>query len=143
MSLNATQIYPGAVLVWQVNIDAAQQGTSIWNSSLLVSGAIGVGGTPRPGAPLTVQLYVDHDGATNVTVQRGLGRVAAAAAVTQAATFPIPGGLGPVSFPSGTGTAQPIMVGEPLVLRTDALAPATVSVSVLAIVVDTVDYPEG
>jgi hypothetical protein len=35
------------------------------------------------------------------------------------------------------------MVGEPLVLRTDALAPAIVFVSVLAIVVDTVDDPEG
>ena len=142
MSLNATQIYPGAVLIWLVNIDPAQQGTSIWNSSMLVSGAIG-GGTPRPGSPLTVQLYVNHDGITNVTVQRGLGRVAAAAAVTQAATFQVPGGVGPVSFPSGAGTAQPIMVGEPLVVRTDALPGNIVALSVLAIVVDTVNNPEG
>ena len=143
MSLNATQIYPGAVLIWLVNIDPTQQGTSIWNSSMLVSGAIGIGGPPLPGAPLTVQLYVSHDGLTQVTVQRGLGRVAAATAATQAATFPVPGGVGPVSFPSGAGTAQPIMVGEPLVLRTSALPGAIVAVSVLAVVVDTVDNPEG
>jgi len=144
MSLNTNEIYPGAVLIWQVDIIDVQQGTSIWNSSNLVSGAIGVGGPPRPGAPLTVQLYTTHDGLNPVTVQRGIGRLVGAAGggQTHVASYPVPAQES--AFPGGAGTASPIMVGEPLVLRAQVLVPGTVvSVLVCAIVVDTVDYPEG
>lgn len=132
MSLNSQGMYPGAVLIWQVDIDPADQGTSIWQGSNLVSGAIGVGGPPRPGAPLTVKLYLFHDGTSNITQQRGLGRVAAAAATTQAATYPVL--AGPAAYPAG-GDACEIMVGEPVVLRTDALV--VVPLRVCAIVVAT------
>ncbi len=115
MSLNARAMYPGAVLIWQVDINPANQGTSIWQGSNLTSGAIGVGGPPRPGSPLTVKLYLQHDGASTITQQRGLGRVTAVAGQTQAATIDIL--PGPAAYPAG-GDACEIMVGEPIVLRT-------------------------
>lgn len=73
-------------------------------------------------------------------MQRGMGQPAAAAAATQPATFPVP--PGPAAFPGGVGSPDAIMVGEPLVIRTDALV-GIVNLRVCAVVVDTVDYPES
>jgi len=131
MSLNSRAMYPGAVLVWQVDVNPANEGTSLWQGSNLTSGSLN-GGPPRAGAPLTVKLYVEHGGLTTVTVQRGIGRVAAAAGVTQAATFPV--APGPASWPA-EGCPAEIMVGEPIIVRTSGLA--VVAVRVLAVVVAT------
>jgi hypothetical protein len=77
-----------------------------------------------------MQLYVEHSGAAVVTVQRGMGRQGAAAGITSTPTYPIP--AGPASFPAQS-QGIPIMVGEPLVLKTSGAV--VNNIRVLAIVV--------
>jgi hypothetical protein len=132
MTLPTTYFYPGTVLIWLVEIDPTQPGTSIWDGSNLVVGSSPNSGGPRMGAPLLMQLFVEHDGVQIVECQRGIGRQAAAFAVTTATpTFPIP--AGPGAFPAQS-RGVPIMVGEPIVLKAPG-AGATVNVRVCGIVV--------
>lgn len=89
-------------------------------------------GGPVEGAPLLMQLYIQHDGLTNITAQRGMGRVVpAVGAISGVVQFPI--APGPAAFPPDV--PAPLMVGEPLVLRTDAIPGATVSVVVMGVIV--------
>jgi hypothetical protein len=131
MPLPTTYFYPGTVLIWWVNVDPADQGTSLWDGSNLVVGASANSGGPRVGAPLLMQLFIEHDGLAILECQRGMGRqLAAGLASAQTPTFPVP--AGPGAFPAQS-RGVPIMVGEPIVLKTGGVGPT--QVRVLGIVV--------
>jgi hypothetical protein len=73
-----------------------------------------------------MQLFLEHDGLAVIECQRGMGRqLAAGLASAQTPTFPIP--AGPASFPAQS-RGVPIMVGEPVVLKTGGAAPTQVRV---------------
>jgi hypothetical protein len=136
--LTTTEFYPGTVLLWTVTIQPAQQGTSLWEGSMLTVGASANSGGPRSGAPLTVKLTVEYAAAAAgqiVTFQRGIGPLVNAAAPSGAGVTTMTLPVGPGVFPPGL-QETPIMVGEPIVLRvTGAAVPALQEVTVCAVVV--------
>jgi hypothetical protein len=93
-------------------------------------------GGPVIGAPLLMQLYISHDApviGANLTVQRGMGRPSPAAGAPVASVVQMQVLPGPAVFPPDVPT--PIMVGEPLVLRTDAIPGNVITVVVMGVIV--------